>query len=352
LRRRLGPAALAIGGLGWLALLGLVLAAVAPGGSYLTALPALAGALAGLIAILARGGWAALVVLIAGAAVAVVVLLPMVVLLFPALGLALAGVGGFLAVLLALAVLPVLELLHPEAGVRQGMPALQARRWGLVPTVAALLAVVGCAAIGLRVDRFDAGHPIPTQLMYALDGDTQTARWLSAEARPQDWTAHYVSGKPVAVGDTLPAFGPEKLLTGPATATNLPAPQLTLTGDSTANGVRTMTVLLKPQRPVRLVTLHVGATAEVTAATVGGREVPVDRVATGPWGFGFVFHAPPAQGLSITLTVRAQGPVKLRAMDASDGLSALPGFVPRPADVGVAGSHISEMLAVARSYTL
>ncbi len=46
------------------------------------------------------------------------------------------------------------------------------------------------------------------------------------------------------------------------------------------------------------------------------------------------------------------GPLRLRVMDASDGLSALPGFFPRPADVGIVGSHSSEMLAVARTYPL
>ena len=55
-----------------------------------------------------------------------------------------------------------------------------------------------------------------------------------------------------------------------------------------------MRLRLLPQRPVRLATLHVGADTTVTAAVVGGREVPVDRTAGGVWGFGFVFHAPPA----------------------------------------------------------
>jgi hypothetical protein len=39
-------------------------------------------------------------------------------------------------------------------------------------------------------------------------------------------------------------------------------------------------------------------------------------------------------------------------MDGSDGLADLPGFRPRPADVGVAGSHTSELVAVAQTYTL
>jgi hypothetical protein len=153
------------------------------------------------------------------------------------------------------------------------------------------------------------------------------------------------------VTDTLPAFGPDKLLSGRATAAPLPAPQVTVVTDTTSGDTRTLSLRLVPQRPVRLVALHVGAGATVTAATVGGRPVPIGKTAGGPWGFGFVFNAPPASGVDVILRVRGTAPVKLRAMDASDGLTALPGFNPRPADVGIAGTHTSEMVAVARTYS-
>jgi Peptidase family M28 len=351
-RRRFGPAALAIGGLAWLAVLGVLLAAFVPGGSYLTALPALAGAVTGIVAILCRGGWAAVVAVLAGAAAAVVVLLPAVLMFLPALGLQLAAVGGFITVLLGLAVLPVVDLLHPAAGGHRGMDALRARRRGLLPFLIAVLAVIASVAVGLRVDRFDAAHPVPTHLMYALDADTGQARWLSAEQSPQTWTAEYVSGRGRVVTDTLPAFGARKVLTGPAPAAALPPPALTLTGATTAGNTRTLRLRLVPRRPVRLVTLHVGVDTTVTAATVGGRPVPTDRKAGGPWGFGFTFHAPPPSGVDVVLTVQGTGAVKLGAMDGSDGLAELPGFRPRPADVGVVGSHTSEMVAVARTYTL
>lgn len=51
LRRRFGTWPLFIGALGWLAVLGLVLAAVTPGGSYLAALPAVFGAVAAIVAL-------------------------------------------------------------------------------------------------------------------------------------------------------------------------------------------------------------------------------------------------------------------------------------------------------------
>lgn len=350
LRRRLGPAALAIGGLAWLAVLGVVLAALAPGGSYLTALPALAGAIAGIVAIVPRG-WGSVVAVIAGAAASVVVLLPTVVLFFPAMGMALAAAAGFITVLLGLALLPIVDLLHPAAGGQRGLDAIRAGRRAGRPFLLAFAAVVLLAAIGLRVDRFTPANPAPTELMYALDADTGQARWLSTETSPQKWTAQYVSGPAKPVTDTLPSFGPEKLLSGPAAAAPLPPPTLTLLSADIAGDTRTLTVRLRPQRPVRLVTLHAGAATVVTAATVSGRPVPVDRKAGGRWGFGFVFNAPPPAGVDVLLTVKGTGPVTLRAMDASDGLGTLPGFRPRPATVGIVGSHSSEMVAVARTYT-
>ncbi|PZG03660.1 peptidase, partial [Micromonospora craterilacus] len=156
-RRRVGPAALAIGGLGWLALLGVLLAILVPGGAYLATLPALAGAIAGLVAVATRldGPLPVIAVTLAGA-VGVVVLLPTVVLLFPALGMAMGGVAALFAVLLGLAALPVVDLLHPEAGGQRGMVAVRARRLGALPAGAAALAAVVFAGVGLAVDRFDA----------------------------------------------------------------------------------------------------------------------------------------------------------------------------------------------------
>jgi hypothetical protein len=351
LRRRLGPATLAIAGLSWLAVLGLVLAAFTPGGSYLAALPALAGALTGIVAVLTRGWWTVLAVT-AGATVAVLILLPTVVMMFPALGLSTGAAGAFIAVLLGLAVLPIVDLLHPAPGGRQGLAAIGARRLGAAPTLVAVLAVLAGTANGLLADQFDAQHPKPTQLMYALDADNGTARWISDEPTTQKWTGQFVSGALHTVNDTLPTYGPEQVRTGTAQAASLPAPALVLESDSRAGDTRKMTLRLTPQRAVRLVTLHVDAATPVLAATVGGQPVPVGAAANSKWGFGFVFHGPPTTGVEISLTVRASGPVTFRAMDGSDGLSDLPGFKARPADTGILGSHTSELLAVAKTYAL
>lgn len=113
LRRRIGAWSLAIGAFGLLAVLGVVLAAVTPGGSYLASLPALAGATGSIVAVSVRGFWLRVVVLAVAGAVAVVILAPTVALFFTALGLATGAAGAFFAVLLGLALLPVFELVYP-----------------------------------------------------------------------------------------------------------------------------------------------------------------------------------------------------------------------------------------------
>jgi hypothetical protein len=65
-----------------------------------------------------------------------------------------------------------------------------------------------------------------------------------------------------------------------------------------------------------------------------------------------LFHAPPADGLVVTLVLDKAGPVRIRVMDGSDGLDGLPGFTPRPPGIGVEGSHDSELVAVGKTYTI
>jgi hypothetical protein len=355
LRRWAGPIALAVGGLGWLALLGLPLALLAPGGSYLVTLPALAGVLAGLVALATRmdGLWPTVAVTAAGA-VAVVILLPTVVLLFPALGMAMGGVAAFFTVLLGLAALPVVDLLHPQAGGQRGMIAGRARRLGALPVGAAAVAAMVFAGVGLAVDRFDAAHPAPTHLMYAMDADTRQARWLSHEDDPQPWTARYV-GKFERVGGEFPGLDEAEYRSGPAQPADLPAPELELLSDvpGERGNERVLRLRVTPQRPVRVLTVHVDSdTAEVLDAQVAGirSELPWP-LANSPWTAGLTFHAPPPEGIEVTLRlIRKTDRVRVRVMDVSDGLDRLPGFQPRPPGVGIAGSHSSEMLAVARTY--
>lgn len=364
LRRRIGTWSLSIGALLWLAVLGLVLAYATPGGSYLAALPALAVALAGVVALSVRNPLIGLAALVVGGAVAVVVLAPTVLLFFPALGLALGAAAALFATMLALALLPLLDYLFPackgtvftESEV-QGSPVhadVQRPRRGAVMLVPAVVWVLAVAflGVGLAVDRFDARHPEPTQLMYALDADSGQALWFSAESSPSTWTRQYVGDgtRTVNPEEQFPVLGDEDLLVGPAQAAPLPAPTVDLVSDATTGDRRTVSLLVRPQRPARLVYVRVEGGGQVLRANVAGRPLPTEAFEDGT--FAVLFHAPPAEGVRIILEVSQAGPLRVRAMDGSDGLAGLPGFQARPTGVGIEGSHDSELVLVARTYTL
>ncbi|MFI5911485.1 M28 family peptidase [Dactylosporangium sp. NPDC051541] len=345
-RRRVGPVPLATGALALLALLGIVFAAVIPGGSYLVTLPALFGALAGIGALYARPAFAQVGILTAGAAVATFILAPTVALFFPALGLATGAAAAMFSMLLGLAVLPVLEPLY------RAPTAPRHRRLGSAPAVAALAVAIICTTTGMVVDDWDASHPEPTHLMYALDKDTGRAEWVSLESAPGAWTSQYVRSHQ-RLNQQFPVLPEGELSVGPAQAADLAAPKATVVSDETASGRRTLHLRIASQRDVRFLSFY-GPVGDhrVLSATVEGREAVT--YITAQDRFGVVFNGPAtsAAGLDVTLVLTGAEPFKLRLVDGSDGLTGLPGFTPRPATVGVFGSHSSELVAVATTQTL
>lgn len=348
-RRRITPWALTTGALAWLALLGIVMAAAVPGGSYLAALPALVGALLGLAALVLRNWWLRLGLVTVAGAVAVVILAPTAVLFFPALGLATGAAGALMVAMLLLALLPGLEYLHPALDeAASSAPRDHRRLTAALPTLVATVLAVALTVTGLVADRFDAKHPEQTQLMYALDADTGHAYWVSEQDDADGWLAQYVTGKRDLSG-TFPLLH-GSLLAGPAQATDLPASTLSINEVSfDPDGPSVIDVTVQPQRPVRLLDLS-SPDVKVLAATVtaAGVSRDVDLSEAGDdEPFELLFHAPPAGGITVRLTVADTSDMTFRVLDGSDGLDELPGFVPRPEGVGVKGSHTSELVLVA-----
>ena len=355
LRRRIGAWSLAIGGLAWLAVIGIVLAAATPGGSYLAALPALVGATASLVAISVTATWIRLTALGVGAAVAVLILAPTVYLFFPALGLATGAAGALFAAMLGLALLPVLELIYPPVARSRGAAVTETvdhhvvsrrRLWTAAPALTAGVLAVACLGAGLAIDHFDAQHPAPAQLAYVMDADTGQAQWISTDTNPGEWVEQYVTG----TADLSGPFGlfDRSVGTGPAQPADLAPPEVTVVVDSVIAGRRMLSLTISSQRSARLIYFDL-PDATVLKATVGGREVPADELGT---GFGVAFHGPPTEGLTVDLELESTAPTVMRVMDGTDGLDGLPGFTPRPPDVGIQGSHTSELVVVATSITV
>ncbi|WP_244843695.1 M28 family peptidase [Actinocatenispora sera] len=370
LRRRIGGVALALAGLSWLALLGLVLAALVPGGSYLAALPALFAAGGLLVAL--RWPVAAPVAFPLGAAPAVLILAPTVALLFPALGLATGAAGALLVVLAGFALVPLLALTlrgrtagpvadtiaSPAPTADRAEPVTVRRGWRrpvLLPAVL-LVSTLVAGVLGVATSGFDARHPEPAHLTYALDADTGRAIWASSQPGEADrgaaqrWLSHFVGTGTEQVGDRFPVLGGRadgRMRTGKAPAADVPAPTLTAlsAGRPDADGYATLRLRLRSARGAPILGLYLPHGAAVRSVRVQGK--PVRTTADGRWALAVTFYAAPTNGITVQLTLK--GSVRARILDESDGLSGLPGYRPRPADVSPAAAHDADEAVVART---
>lgn len=343
MRRRRTPEELVLATWAWFVVLALTTAAFVPGAAYLFTWTPLVGSL--LLAAATRWGgeeptWR-YVALSAGTVPAVAFLVPLVD-LFLSLGLAFASGPMFMAVLVLVTALPVLDLL-----------ALH-RAW-LVPVAAA---VVGLALItaGLRIDTFDDEHPRQTRLVYALDADRGQAWWLSADPDPAPWTDRYVDTERIVTDDRFPDSPSLSLssryYSGPASVARIEPPVVTVTRSERDGDTRDLELHIAPGKASRLALYADTRSHTVTAATVDGisvEEAPGQRQDTDPSKWGFVFHGGPPEGIDVTLKVRGAGPLPLHVIGYRDGLPQVPEITPRPDDVTWSGTS-TNLTMVAKSY--
>jgi hypothetical protein len=221
---------------------------------------------------------------------------------------------------------------------------------GAAPAALAVTLALVAAGGGLAVDRWEPARPQPTHLAYVLDHDTRTARWVSLESSPGTWTARFVRDK-ADVSAAFPMLPAGKHAVGQAEPTTIAPPEVAILADTITGNERMVRLRLAPRRPVRLLAVYgeIG-NRRIVRASAAGRDVPahLDRLDR----FGLEFHAVPADGFELTLVMTGPEPLRLRLVDGSDGLDGLPGFRPRPASVGVAGTHTSDLVAGAITATI
>ncbi|MFD9944761.1 hypothetical protein [Nonomuraea sp. NPDC059022] len=344
LRRRLGPAALAVGALTWLAGLGLLCCQVAPGASFLFTLPALAGAAGWSGALLLRApAWARAAVALLGPVTAAMLLPGLARDVFDGMGLALGGVSALVLALFGLIVVPVGEPFLPDPATRPKRAAV------LAAPFTALLLAAGLVAAGLVADVFDADRPQRTHLAYVMDAGTRTAHWVSADADPARWTRQYVSGHDVSA---LPAgYARGTLWTGPAPAIAAEGPR----ADVLAHRADTLKLHVTAGKGTRSVTLRFDRPithATASAGRFGSVGVPVTGARTGTWPAEIRFRGLPAQGVQLTVRLRDKDRIRLTVIAETDGLTGVPGFVPRPPGLVAATREDGDLTAVTRGYTL
>ena len=341
MRRRRAPEEVILATWAWFVVLAILTAAFVPGASYLFSWTPLVGCLF-LAAAIRWGGeeptWRYLA-LSTAALPAVALLVPLVDLFFP-IGLVFASGPMFMALLVLVTALPVLDL-------------LALRRAWLVPVAA----VVGLALFvaGLSFDTFDDEHPRQTRLVYALDADWEQAWWLSADPDPPPWIDRYVDTERME-DDRFPDSPSLSLASsyysGPASVARIEPPDVTVIRSESNGESRELRLRITPAGASRLALYADTRSHTVTAATVDGinvEEAPGQREDTDPSRWGFVFHGVPPEGIDVILEVRGEGALPLRVIGYRDGLPQVPELTPLPDELTWSGTS-SNLTMIAKSY--
>jgi hypothetical protein len=340
--RRRAPEEIILATWAWFLVLAILTAAFVPGAAYLFTWTPLVGCLF-LVAAIRWGGeeptWRYLA-LSAGAVPAIALLVPLVDLLL-SLGLAFVSGPMFMAVLVLVTALPVLDL-------------LALRRAWLVPVATA---VVGLALVtaGLRIDTFDDEHPRQIRLVYALDADQEQAWWLSADSDPAPWTDRYVDTERMEderFPDSPSLSLASSYYSGPASVARIEPPDVTVRRSERNGETREVRLRITPAGASRLALYADTRSHTVLAAKVDGinvEEAPGQREDTDPSRWGFVFHGGPPEGIEVTLEVRGEGPLPLRVIGYRDGLPRVPELEPLPDELTWSGTS-SNLSMVAKSY--
>ncbi len=255
--RRAGSAGLWSGvWIGWSAL-GVALAIVAPGISYLFLVPALFAGVAGLVF---RSGEAAASLI--PAVVAALLWMPILLPLYDGLGKPALVVIGALAAAMFTALAPLV----PDSG-RLG------RR--LLPAAAFVLALV-CAGVAFATAPYSEDTPQAVSIQHYQEAGSTEARWLVRTNRPFP-AALRKAAKFGEASETAYPWGPPnyRAFKTPAPPLALNAPQVSVLEDSTAGGKRRLRLLLTSNRQAPNAGILIPNEAKLESARVEGQEVPL-----------------------------------------------------------------------------
>jgi Peptidase family M28 len=317
LRKRVAVLPLAPGGALLVALLGMVVAKMIPGGSYLLLWPLLAAVPALWCGERAALRWLAPVV-------ALLFFAPLIQTLFVFLFLSMptAIASGVLVGLVTVLSMPLWMRLTARPSGTSGV---------------LIAAAVVCLVMGVVIARPSVAHPHPDTLSLGQDADSGKAVWYSLDEAPDAWTKNYLTGTPSrgAIPEFIGGFK-QVMLWHPAPALPLPAPVAEVSGDNTA-GVRTIHLTLQSPRKAPAMRLVFEKEVRVTGVTIENEPVPTSvwakgsRKASAPIFDLYAFGGEPVQ---VTLQVQGDPGCRVWLSDRSYGLGEVPGdpAASRPAD--------------------
>jgi hypothetical protein len=188
---------------------------------------------------------------------------------------------------------------------------------------------------GLLTSGFDASQPRPNHIAYELDGNSESARWVSVDERPDAWTSQFLTTDPQGADYELVPGTVIEALQSPAPSVSIPIPQTEIMQDDVENGVRTITFRIESPRGAATLDVRIEIEGVISRASIDDRSLELsdyDPAGTGtlPFGYAGVSEA----GIEISLVVESEGAITLTMTETTFGLPAVPGLdvAPRPSD--------------------
>src|SRR5262249_23028150 len=235
---------------------------------------------------------------------------PGIILLVPACLLIFAALGMDQIAVVSITIVLLLSLLIPLF-----LVVTKANRW-LLPAGAALVSLVLFVA-GTITHGFDADHPEPDSIFYAMNADLGKAVWASMDRTPGQCTSLFIREHPERGG--LPDYVPSSysgFLNSPAPVASIAPPNVILIGESTAENVRTLNLRISSGRGAPVLMIVVPPDVQVFHSSVDGKPLPTQSGK----GLSLRYYGAPREGIAITLEINSAGPLTVRTTDMSYSL--------------------------------
>ena len=215
-------------------------------------------------------------------------------------------------------------------------------RW-ILPSGAAFIGL-GLLLISTLTTEFDAGHPRPNSILYAMNADTRSAIWASYDASVDEWTSQFLGSNPVkgSVTDHLPNAS-QPLLHSQAPPVTLASPTVRFLDNRMVDGARTLRARVTgpPGATLLTVTTH----TQIMGATLDGvRVLNLSDEDKGEAAWNLTYWSPPPEGFELILTIADGERVTVTATAGTPELPAIPG--------GTYHDRPSHMMPIAEDTTM
>lgn len=227
-------------------------------------------------------------------------------------------------------------------------------KW-LVSGASTILGLVFILQVALGSE-FNERFPKPNTLFYAYNANSDETFWASTDQQLDSWTSQYIDAKTTdaSLSEILPTSA-VPMHRSPAPRIDIAAPKVDLLKDDSEGEVRTLQFRIASARHASYLNLFFHPESKIQEASINGMQVEgiVDLTndALNNW-WRWRYFGLPTEGVDLTLKVRSNEAIEIRAVDISYGLPRFTdaSFKPRPDNMIPRRYTLSEMTIAARTY--